>query len=484
VGKYLRFRARPARDPKKGEFLKEFQVIVIGSGPGGYVAAIRAGILGMKTALVEKDPFLGGTCLHRGCIPTKALLHTAYLYDEFKHASDYGLKTDSLGVDYPKVHKRKTAIVNRLAKGIEYLMKKRKVDVFTGVGSLLDSATVSVRGEGGEQTIKGEHIVLATGSTPAGLPHIKTDHETVLDSDSALSLETIPKSMIVVGAGAVGVEFASIFSSFGTDVTIVELLPRAVPLEDEEISKALEKAFEKRGIKVMTSSQVKAAKKYEGGVGLTIEGKGKTTELQAEKVLLSVGRKPLTQNIGLEAAGVLADEKGYVRVNEFMETSVPHIYAIGDIVRTPWLAHVASAEGILAIDRIAGKSAEPIDYNKIPACTYCRPEVASVGLTEKAAAEAGYRVEVGRFPFSAIGKALILGEPDGFVKIVSEGAYGEVLGVHIIGPTATELIAEACIGLRLETTVEEIFKTVHAHPTLSEAMLEAAHSVYGEAIHI
>ena len=459
-------------------------MIVIGSGPGGYVAAIRSGILGLKTALVEKDPFLGGTCLHRGCIPTKALLHTAHLYDELKHASDYGLKAESLGVDFPKVHKRKTAIVNRLARGIEYLMKKRKVEVFTGMGSLLDAKTVSVKREGGEEKIRGEHIILATGSTPADLPHIRADHQTVLDSDSALALETIPKSMAVIGAGAVGVEFASIFNSFGADVTIVELLPRAVPLEDEEISAALEKSFQKRGIKVMTSSQVKTAAKNDGGAGLTVEGKGQTTELQVEKVLLSVGRKPLTRNVGLETAGVVTDERGYVRVDEFMQTNVRGVYAIGDIVRTPWLAHVASAEGILAVDHIAGKPVEPIDYKKIPACTYCRPEMASVGLTENAAKEAGQRVRIGRFPFSAISKALIVGESDGFVKIVSEEEYGEVLGVHIIGPNATELIAEACMGLRLETTVEEIARTVHAHPTLSEAMLEAAHSVYGEAIHV
>ena len=459
-------------------------MIVIGSGPGGYVAAIRSGILGLKTALVEKDPFLGGTCLHRGCIPTKALLHTAHLYDELKHASDYGLKAESLGVDFPKVHKRKTAIVNRLARGIEYLMKKRKVEVFTGMGSLVDAKTVSVKREGGEEKIRGEHIILATGSTPADLPHIRADHQTVLDSDSALALETIPKSMAVIGAGAVGVEFASIFNSFGADVTIVELLPRAVPLEDEEISAALEKSFQKRGIKVMTSSQVKTVAKNDGGAGLTVEGKGQTTELQVEKVLLSVGRKPLTRNVGLETAGVVTDERGYVRVDEFMQTNVRGVYAIGDIVRTPWLAHVASAEGILAVDHIAGKPVEPIDYKKIPACTYCRPEVASVGLTENAAKEAGQRVRIGRFPFSAISKALIVGESDGFVKIVSEEEYGEVLGVHIIGPNATELIAEACMGLRLETTVEEIARTVHAHPTLSEAMLEAAHSVYGEAIHV
>jgi dihydrolipoyl dehydrogenase len=464
-------------------FLRDFQVIVIGSGPGGYVAAIRSGILGLRTALIEKDPFLGGTCLHRGCIPTKALLHAAHLYDDLKHASDYGLKAESLGVDFPRVHKRKAAVVNRLARGIEFLMKKRKVEVFTGVGSLADAKTVNVKKESGEETIRGEHIILATGSTPADLPHIRADHDVILDSDSALVLETIPKSMAVIGAGAVGVEFASVFNSFGAEVTIVELLPRAVPLEDEEISAALEKAFQKRGIGVLTSSQVKTVAKDEPGAVLKIEGKGGATELHVEKVLLSVGRKPLTRNIGLETAGVLTDEKGYVGVDEFMQTSVKGVYAIGDIVRTPWLAHVASAEGILAVDHIAGKAVEPIDYKKIPACTYCRPEVASVGLSERAAREAGHDVKVGRFPFTAIGKALILGESDGFVKIVSEADYGEVLGVHIIGPNATELIAEACMGLRLETTVEEIARTVHAHPTLSEAMLEAAHSVYGEAIH-
>lgn len=463
--------------------MRDFQVIIIGSGPGGYVAAIRSGILGLKTALVEKDPFLGGTCLHRGCIPTKALLHTAHLYDEFKRASDYGLKAESLGVDFPKIHKRKAAVVNRLARGIEFLMKKRKVEVFTGVGSLVDAKTVRIKKEDSEETIRGEHIVLATGSAPADLPHIKADHDVILDSDSALVLETIPRSMAVIGAGAVGVEFASVFSSFGAEVTIVELLPRAVPLEDEDISAALEKAFQKRGIRMMTSSQVKTVTKGETGAVLNIEGKGETAELQVDKVLVSVGRKPLTRNIGLEAAGVATDEKGYVRVDEFMQTSVKGVYAIGDIVRTPWLAHVASAEGILAIDHIAGKPVEPIDYKKIPACTYCRPEVASVGQSEKAAREAGLDVLVGRVPFSAIGKALILGESEGFVKIVSEAKYGEVLGVHIIGPQATELIAEACMGLRLETTVEEIARTIHAHPTLSEAMLEAAHSVYGEAIH-
>ena len=464
--------------------MKEFQVIIIGSGPGGYVAAIRAGILGLKTALIEKDPFLGGTCLHRGCIPTKALLHTSHIYDQFKGAAEHGLTVGELGVDFPKVHKRKTIIVRKLSKGIEYLMKKRKIDVFTGTGSLVDGKTVRASGKDGEETIRGGAIIIATGSAPSQLPNIVPDHETILDSDDILKMETIPKSLAVIGAGAVGVEFASIFNSFGSDVSLIELLPRIVPLEDEEISKTLEKAFNKKGIKTMTAAQVKSIDAARDGAVIKIEADGKTTEQKAEKVLLSVGRKPLTRGIGLEESGIGIDDRGYIEINEYMQTALPTIYAIGDIVRTPWLAHVASAEGILAVNHIAGRHAEPIDYTKTPSCTYCDPEVASVGLTEKAATEAGYEVRTGRFPFSAIGKAMIVGDTEGFVKIVSDKAYDEVLGVHIIGPKATELLAEASLGLRLETTVEEIANTVHAHPTLSEAMLEAAHSVYDEAIHI
>jgi dihydrolipoamide dehydrogenase len=464
--------------------LKKFDVIVIGSGPGGYVAAIRAGILGLRTALVEKDPFLGGTCLHRGCIPTKALLHTAHLFDEIKHAGDHGLKTGPVKIDFPKTHVRKAGIVKKLSKGIESLMKKRKIEVFTGFGRLVDANTVSVTGDGGDTPLSAKNIILATGSTPAHLPHIKPDHEKTLDSDSILKLETIPKSLAVIGAGAVGVEFGSIFNSFGADVTIIEMLPRAVPGEDAEISAALEKAFKKRGISVMTSSQVKSAETTAGGVKLVVEKDGTATELNVEKLLVSIGRKPLTSDIGLDAVGVAVDDRGYVGIDEYMRTNIPTIYAIGDIVRTPWLAHVATAEGILAADHIAGESATPIEYRNTPACTYCAPEVASAGLTEADAKEQGFDVAVGKFPFAAIGKAQIVGETDGFVKIVSDKKYDEVLGVHIIGPKATELIGEACLGLRVETTVEEIVKTVHPHPTLSESMLEAAHSVYGETIHM
>jgi dihydrolipoamide dehydrogenase len=463
--------------------LKEFQVVIIGSGPGGYVAAIRAGTLGLKTALVERDPLLGGTCLHRGCIPTKALLHSAHLYDEFKHAGDHGLSAESVTVDFTMVHKRKSGIVNKLAKGIQYLMKKRKVEVFTGTGRIVDAHTVAISGEK-EEKIRGDFIILATGSTPARLPSIEPDHKTILDSDSVLELEKLPKTMAVIGAGAVGVEFASIFNSFGAKVDVIELLPNVVPIEDEDISKALARSFKKKGIGCHTSSEVKAIEKERGRAKLTVASGDKTSEIEVEKVLLSVGRKPVTDGIGLEEAGIAKDDRGYIGVNEYMQTSVPNVYAIGDIVRTPWLAHVASAEGILAVDHLAGKAADPINYGKIPNCTYCSPEVASVGLTEKAARDQGYKVKTGQFPFAAIGKAMILGETDGFIKFVSEETYDEVLGVHIIGPKATELISEACLGLKLETTVEEIAKTVHPHPTLSEAMLEAAHSVYGEAIHV
>ncbi len=447
------------------------------------MAAIRAGILGLETALIEKDPLLGGTCLHRGCIPTKALLQTAALHDEINRSAEFGIKIDGVSVDFPKVQNRKKKIVRKLAKGIEYLMKKRKVDVMTGAGTLIGASTVSVRGEAGEERINARKIIIATGSVPASLPHIVPDGLLVLNSDHVLELREIPRRLAVVGAGAVGVEFASIFASFGTEVSIIELLPRILPIEDEEISLVLAKSLESRGMKISTSSEVKSAEKTPGGVNLVVRSGDADEEIEVDKVLVSVGRKPLTDGIGLEEVGV-ETEGGYIKVDEFMQTNVPGIYAIGDIVRSPQLAHVASAEGILAVNHLAGRPVEGIDYKKIPSCTYCRPEVASVGLTEKQAVEAGYDVAVGRFPFQASGKASILGEPEGLVKIVADKKYDEVLGVHIVGPKATELIAEAGAALNLEATVESITHTIHAHPTLSEAMLEAAHDVYGEAIHI
>ncbi len=454
--------------------MKNFDVIVIGSGPGGYVAAIRAGILGLKTALVEKDSFLGGTCLHRGCIPTKALLHTAHLYDEFKHAADHGLKIGSIEIDFPKTHQRKSNIVNRLSKGIESLMKKRKVEVFTGFGRILDPTTVAIVGDDGEVKISGKHIIVATGSTPAHLPHINPDHDKILDSDSILKLETIPKSLAVIGAGAVGVEFGSIFNSFGADVSIVEMLPRAVPGEDEEISTAIERAFKKKRMQVMTSSQVTEAKITPGGVKLTVDKNGKISDLEVEKLLVSVGRKPLTADIGLDMADIAVDDRGYVNVNEFMQTNIPNIYAIGDIVRTPWLAHVATAEGILAVDHIANKSVEPINYENIPACTYCSPEVASVGLTEAAAKEKGYDVAVGKFPFAAIGKAMIIGETDGFVKVITKRGSGTILGATIVAGHAGEMISEISVAMAGKMSLGKLGGVIHPYPTQAEAIKRVA----------
>lgn len=462
--------------------MKNFQVIVIGSGPGGYVAAIRAGINGLKTALIEKDPFLGGTCLHRGCIPTKALLHTAEVYDEMKSAAELGITVGNLKLDIQQVHKRKSAIVGKLSKGIQFLMKKRKVEVFTGVGSFADANTVKITGDKGEETILGEKIVIATGSTPMNLPHMQTDGRSIINSDHILELKEIPKTLAVVGSGAVGVEFASIFASFGSEVHLIELLPQLLPLEDEECANQLDRSFKARGIKNYIGTEVTDVESKSGGAVLTLTKDGKSSTLEVEKVLVAVGRWPVTDGLRQEAIGVEMDGR-YIKVDEYMRTSIPNVYAIGDVVKTPQLAHVASAEGILAVDHIAGKHVDPINYDTVPGCTYSQPEVASAGLTERAAKERGYDVKVGKFPFSAIGKAMILGQTDGFVKIVSDSRYDEVLGVHIVGPRATELIAEASLGLKLETTVEEIARTIHAHPTLSEAMMEAAHSVYGEAIH-
>jgi dihydrolipoamide dehydrogenase len=462
--------------------LENFQVIVIGSGPGGYVAAIRAGINGLRTALVEKDPFLGGTCLHRGCIPTKALLHTAELFDEFHHAPRLGITASEIKLDFPAVHKRKQSVVDKLAKGIQFLTKKRKVEVFTGTGSLVDANTIKIAGKKGDSTIRGDHIILATGSAPMSLPHLKPDGETIINSDHILKMEQIPASLAVVGSGAVGVEFASIFNSFGSEVHLIELLPQLLPIEDEDCGKILNAAFRKRGIKNYIGTEVTSVEAKKKGATLSLVKDGKQSTLDVEKVLVAVGRTPVTGGLNHEPAGVAMDGR-FVKVDEYMRTSVPTIYAIGDVVNTPQLAHVASAEAILAVDHIAGRNVEPIDYEKMPNGTYSNPEVASVGLTERAARERGYEVKTGKFPFSAIGKAMILEQTTGFVKIVSEARYDEVLGVHIIGPRATDLIAEACLGMKLETTVEEIARTVHAHPTLSEAMMEAAHSVYDEAIH-
>ena len=463
--------------------MKEFDVAIIGSGPGGYVAAIRAGMLGLQTALIEKDPFLGGTCLHRGCIPTKALLHTAELFDEIRTSGEQGIIVQGATLDIAKVHARKQAIVDKLAKGVAFLVRKRKVEAFTGLGSFVDARTIRIEGDKGAETIRAKNVIIATGSVPAYLPHIKPDGKAVVDSDMVLRMEEIPESMAVIGSGAVGTEFASVFQSFGSKVHLIELLPRLLPIEDEECSQQLERSLKSRGMACYTGTEVTEVKPAAGGVALSLKKGDGISSLNVAKVLIATGRRPVLEGLKHEAAGVGMNGR-FVAVDEYMRTNVPGVYAIGDVIATPALAHVASREGIVAVDHIAGKHVQPIDYLTVPNCTYSHPEVASVGLTERAAREQGYDVAVGKFPFSALGKAMILGDTSGFVKIVADKRYDEVLGVHIIGPRATELIAEGVLGRKLETTVEEIANTVHAHPTLAEAMLEAAHGVYGEAIHV
>jgi dihydrolipoamide dehydrogenase len=462
---------------------EEFDLMIIGSGPGGYVAGIRAGQLGMKVAVVEKDPKFGGTCLLRGCIPTKALLHTAAVLDEIKEASALGIQVSEPTLDIAKAQERKRKVVDGNSRGVEFLFKKNKVTGLHGLGRLTGPNEVEVEGPDGKTTYGAKFVMIATGSVPRDLPFAPADGQRVLNSDHILELERVPKSLAVLGAGAVGTEFASIYNSFGTQVTLIEMLPRILPIEDEEVSAELEKALRKRGIKVMAGTKMNRFEPTEGGVRLELEKNGKVETLEAEVLLSATGRKPVTENIGLEALGIEM-ERGYIKVNGLMQTAVPHIYAIGDVVNTPWLAHVASAEGILAVEHMAGHHVKPLNYERVPSCTYCEPEVASVGLTEAKARERGYDVQVGKFPFTALGKAKIIGKTAGFVKVVREKKYDEVLGIHIIGAHATDLIAEACAILQLEGTNEELMRTIHAHPTVAEAVMEAAHAAGGAAIHI
>ena len=463
-----------------------FDVVVIGSGPGGYVAAIRAGQLGLKTALVERDPFLGGTCLHRGCIPTKALLENAARYQDLLHAGDFGLRVGGeIAVDGDRVQERKRGVVQQLAGGVKGLLRKQKVEVVTGWGRIDGPRRVVVDEVGASgaapRTLDTRHIVIATGSVPRGVGAAPFDGERILSSDHVLELASIPASMAIIGAGAVGVEFASIYDNFGTKVTLVEALPRLLPIEDEEVSGELGKAFAKRGIDVRTGTKLARAESSPGGVRVSLDGE-KGGEIEVEKLLVAIGRSPVSDGIGLETVNVVVD-RGYVQVDELCETAEPGVYAIGDVIPTPWLAHVASMEGVMVMERIAGKDVRPVPYGETPNCTYCDPEVASVGLTEARAREAGHQVRVGKFPFVASGRAKIAGHTGGFVKIVAEAEYDEVLGVHIVGYKATELIAEAGAVLRLEGTVEELIRTIHAHPTLAESVHEAAHAVHGHAIH-
>ncbi len=464
---------------------KTYDLAIIGSGPGGYVAAIRAAQLGMSVLIVEKDTRLGGVCTLRGCIPTKALLHTADLLEEARHGSDVGVSAREVRLDLPGAMKHKEKVVRQSSNGIAYLMKKNRVDVANGFGRIAAVGAVTVAAADGSETSYGaKNILVATGSEPRSLPGVEIDHKTILSSDSILELPEVPKSLVVIGSGAVGVEFASMFARFGSKTTVLEILPRIVPIEDEEISRELAASFKRQGIAVYVDARVERITRTDAGAEvLARTSGGKTETFRTEKVLLAVGRRPLSDRIGLETVGV-ATEKGYIVVDGTMRTNVPGVFAIGDVVPTPWLAHVASAEGVVAVEHMAGREARPLNYDQVPGCTYCAPEVASIGLTEARARERGYNVVVGKFPFTAIGKARVLNDTTGFVKIVGEKKYDEVLGVHIVGPRATELIAEAGAALRMEATSEELVRTIHAHPTLSEAVHEAAEAVQGHAIHI
>lgn len=458
--------------------MSKYDVIVLGSGPGGYVAAIRASQLGLKTAIVEKES-LGGVCLNWGCIPTKALLKSAQVFDYLKHAEDYGLSVKEFDKDFGKVVDRSRGIANDMSKGVQFLMKKNKIEVINGTGKLKPGKKIDVDGK----EYSADHIIIATGARSRELPNLKQDGKKVIGYREAISLKTQPKSMIVVGSGAIGVEFAHFYNAMGTEITIVEFLPTLVPLEDEEVCKQLERSFKKAGIKVMTNSSVEKLDTSGKMVKATVKtAKGEET-LEAEIILSAVGITANIENIGLEEVGIVTD-KGKIMVNDWYQTNIPGYYAIGDVVPGPALAHMASAEGITCVEKIAGLNVEPIDYGNIPGCTYATPEIASVGMTEKQAKEAGYELKVGKFPFSASGKANASGEKDGFVKVIFDAKYGEWLGCHMIGAGVTDMIAEAVLGRRLETTGYEVLKTIHPHPTMSEAVMEAVADAYGEVIHL
>jgi dihydrolipoamide dehydrogenase len=460
-----------------------YDLIVIGSGPGGYSAAIRAGQYGLKTALIEKQPRLGGTCLLVGCIPTKTLLHTADVWDHFLHPERDGIICQNPVLDYPKVIDKKNKIVGRHSKGVESLLRKNKVEWIKGYARLKGGGAIEVEGADGVRAVEARNIIIATGSEARMLPGLEPDPEVILTNIEILNLTAVPKSLAVIGAGAVGVEFASIFHRFGTDVSVFEMLPRVVPVEDEEISKELDRSFRKSGIRVETSAKVENIRKGGKGAQMTVTlANGKTEEVEAEKLLVAVGRKPNTEKIGLENTRVELD-RGFIKVNPYQQTGEPGVYAIGDVVAgTPQLAHVATTEGMVAVAHAAGKPATPINRNRIPGCTYTEPGIGSVGLTEAQARAQGYQVKVGKFPFAGNSRATILDSHGGFVKVVADEKFGEILGVHIIGPEAFELIAEAVAAMEAEATVDTLMHTIHAHPTLYEAVGEGFNSVYGLAI--
>ena len=460
----------------------EYDVIVIGSGPGGYVTAIRASQLGFKTAVIEKES-LGGVCLNWGCIPTKALLKSAQVFNYLKHAEDYGLKVQEYDKDFDAVVNRSRNVAAGMSKGVQFLMKKNKIDVIEGHGKLLAGKKISVTQEDKTEEYKAQHIIIATGARSRELPNLPQDGQKVIGYRKAMTLEKQPKKLIVVGSGAIGIEFAYFYNAMGTEVTIVEYVDRIVPVEDDEISKQLEKSFKKSGINIMTGAEVTSVDTKGKGVKATVKTAKGEEVLEADVVLSAVGIKSNIENLGLEEVGIAID-KDKIMVNDFYQTNLPGYYAIGDVTSGQALAHVASAEGILCVEKIAGHHVEPLDYGNIPGCTYCSPEVASVGLTEAQAREKGIDIKVGKFPFSASGKAQAGGTPEGFVKVIFDAKYGEWLGCHMIGVGVTDMIAEAVLGRKLETTGHEVLKTVHPHPTMSEAVMEAVADAYDEVIHL
>lgn len=463
--------------------MSKYDLIVIGSGPGGYVAAIRASQLGMKVGVVEKAE-LGGICLNWGCIPTKALLKSANVFDYIKHAKDYGIELKDPKADIAGMVKRSRDVAAGMSKGVQFLFKKNKIDHIAGFGKLKKGPKVEVTDAAGKKTdYEASHIIVATGGRSRELPSLKIDGKKVIGYREAMILEEQPKKLLVVGSGAIGVEFAYFYNSIGTEVTIVEFLPRVVPVEDEEVSKALEKAFKKSGMIIYTNSEVTKVDSSGKGCVATVKTPEGEIKIETDIVLSAVGIATNLEGIGLEDVGVKTD-KGRVVVDDFYKTNIPGVYAIGDIVKGPALAHVASAEGIICVEKIRGQNPQPLNYNNLPGCTYCSPEIASVGYTEEAAKKAGYEIKVGKFPFSASGKAKAAGASDGFVKVIFDAKYGEWLGAHFIGANVTEMIAEVVVARKLETTGHEIIKSVHPHPTMSEAIMEAAATAYGEVIHL
>jgi dihydrolipoamide dehydrogenase len=461
----------------------DFDVVVLGSGPGGYVTAIRAAQLGFKTAVIEKES-LGGVCLNWGCIPTKALLKSANVFEYIKHAADYGIEVKESKANFTDVIKRSRSVANGMSNGVQFLMKKNKIEVVMGTGTLKPGKKVEVKMEDGStKMVNGKHIIIATGTRSRELPNLKQDGKKVIGYREAMTLEKMPKKMIVVGSGAIGVEFAYFYNAMGVEVTIVEYAPNIVPVEDEDISKQLARTFKKNGIKIKLESEVTNVDTSGAGCKVTVKTKKGEEIIEADVVLSAVGVVANIEGIGLEEVGIATD-KGKVIVNDYYKTNMDGYYAIGDCVPGQALAHVASAEGIICVEKIKGEQVQPLDYGNIPGCTYCSPEIASVGMTEKAAKEAGYELKVGKFPFSASGKASAAGHKDGFVKVIYDAKYGELLGAHMIGANVTEMIAEIVVARKLETTAHEMLKAVHPHPTMSEAIMEATAEAYGEVIHL